>query len=166
MKHMTSLQKQRGVTLVVGLIMLVLITLMVTAAFMMSTTNLKSVGNMQHRDEAIAAANAAIEHVVGLNFPSLAAPQPFEIDIDQNAETPPYEVTVTVKGCTRSTPAPTSNPTQFSGVNSGIPNTSDFDTVWELEAVVADANTGARVTVLQGIRKRLAQTDPDLAKCS
>ena len=51
---------QHGATLVVGLIMLVLITLMVTSAFMLSSINLKSVGNMQFRDEAVAAANKNI----------------------------------------------------------------------------------------------------------
>ena len=55
---------QRGVTLIIGLIMLVLITLMVTTAFMLSNTNLKAVGNMQFRDEAIAAANVATEDVL------------------------------------------------------------------------------------------------------
>lgn len=58
---------QRGATLVVGLIMLVLITLMVTSAFTLSSTNLKSVGNMQFRNEALAAADVAIERV--LNSP-------------------------------------------------------------------------------------------------
>lgn len=166
MIQMTTQRAQRGATLVVGLIMLVLITLMVTTAFMLSNTNLKSVGNMQYRDEAIASANAAIEHVIGLNFTSLNAPQPFEMDLDQDANTPPYQVTVTVEGCRRSTLAPTYDPAELSGVSSGIANTSDFDTVWELKAVVSDALTGASVTVLQGVRKRMMFTDPDFSKCS
>ena len=57
MRPIASRHSQRGITLFVGLIMLVLITLMVTSAFTLSTSNLKSVGNMQARDEAIAAAD-------------------------------------------------------------------------------------------------------------
>jgi Tfp pilus assembly protein PilX len=68
MNQMTTPQKQRGVTLVIGLIMLVLITLMVISAFMLSNTNLKAVGNMQFRDEAIAAANVAIERSLAKTF--------------------------------------------------------------------------------------------------
>src|SRR2546428_759824 len=68
MSRSASLDTQRGATLVVGLIMLLLITLMVSSAFMLSTTNLKSVGNMQFKDESIAAANKAIEQVLSSPF--------------------------------------------------------------------------------------------------
>ena len=56
-------RRQGGAALIVGLIMLVLITLAVTAGFTLSNTNLKSVGNMQNRNEAVAASNRAIEEV-------------------------------------------------------------------------------------------------------
>ena len=68
MKRIPSPRAQQGITLIVGLIMLVLITLIVTSAFMLSHTNLKSVGNMQFRDESIAAANVAIEQVLASPF--------------------------------------------------------------------------------------------------
>jgi len=164
MNHMTSQRQQRGATLIVGLIMLVLVTLMMLTAFMMSSTNLKSVGNMQSRDEATAAANSAIEQVIGLSFPSLSAAQPYDVDIDMNVNTAPYKVIVTVEGCKRSTVAPTDQ-SLLSGVGANIVNAGAFDTVWELKAVVSDASTGTSVTVLQGVRKRLDQADPDLSKC-
>ena len=50
------LHSQDGATLAVGMIMLTLITVLVTSAFNLSTTNLAAVGNMQFRDEAIAVA--------------------------------------------------------------------------------------------------------------
>jgi Tfp pilus assembly protein PilX len=75
-------RQQDGAALIVGLIMLVLITLAVTAGFTLSNTNLKSVGNMQSRNEAVAASNRAIEEVAASlllpgvdGSPSLAAPQ-------------------------------------------------------------------------------------------
>lgn len=61
----TNRASQRGATLIVGLIMLVLIMLTVTAAFVLSGTNLRAVGNLQTRNEAEAAANRAIEEVIG-----------------------------------------------------------------------------------------------------
>jgi Tfp pilus assembly protein PilX len=53
--------RQGGAALVIGLIMLVLITLMLLAALNLGTTNFRAVSNMQFREEAIAAANQAID---------------------------------------------------------------------------------------------------------
>jgi hypothetical protein len=64
--------------------MLVLLTLVVTTAFMMSSGNLKAVGNMQFRDEAIAAANMAIEQVISSDFTTLPVNVPVSVDIDQD----------------------------------------------------------------------------------
>ena len=73
---------QRGATLVVGLIMLVLITVMVTSAFTLSSSNLKSVGNMQARDEAIAAGNRAIEQISASPFTDDPVAEEINVDID------------------------------------------------------------------------------------
>lgn len=61
---MTRLHSQRGATLLVALIMLVLLTLFAISALRTSTTNLKVVGNMQARTEALNAAQQAIENVI------------------------------------------------------------------------------------------------------
>jgi Tfp pilus assembly protein PilX len=55
---------QRGATLVIALIMLVLLTLFAISALNTSTTNLKVVGNMQARTEAFNAAQQAIDNVI------------------------------------------------------------------------------------------------------
>ena len=55
------MQRSSGAALVVGLIMLVLITIMLITALNLGTSSFRSVGNMQFRNEAIAAANVAIE---------------------------------------------------------------------------------------------------------
>ena len=57
-------RSQRGVTLVVGMIMLVLITLLVLASFHLGRNNLEIVGNAQQRNEALAAAQQTIEAAV------------------------------------------------------------------------------------------------------
>src|SRR6266550_9612093 len=57
-------RKQRGTSLFVGLIMLILLTLLGISAFQSSNTNLKIVGNMQVRQETLAAAQTATEQVL------------------------------------------------------------------------------------------------------
>jgi len=59
-----TIRLQRGATLVVALIMLVLLTLFAVSAMNTSIVNLKVVGNMQSRSEALAAAQQAIETVL------------------------------------------------------------------------------------------------------
>ena len=59
-----SRQNQRGTTLLIGLIMLVLLTLMGLSAINSSTSNLKVVGNMQYQQEVLGAAQSAINDVL------------------------------------------------------------------------------------------------------
>lgn len=88
-----NVQRQRGFSLVVGMVMMILITVMVVAAYTLSITNIKSVGNMQLRNEVIAAANKAIEEVVSTEFPANFAmtanvnPSTFDLDINNDGTT-------------------------------------------------------------------------------
>ena len=54
------LARERGATLVIGLIMLVLLTLHALAAYTVGTAQLRIVGNMHERQAAQAAANDAL----------------------------------------------------------------------------------------------------------
>ena len=78
--------RQRGaVTIFLSLLMLLLITVLVTTAFTMSTTGLRSVGNMQARNEAIAAAQLVIETELGGPFyttPAALSGQTVDINND------------------------------------------------------------------------------------
>lgn len=56
---------QRGIALIVGMIMLVVITLLVIGSFTLGKNNLEIVGNQQHRNEATASAQRAVEEAVG-----------------------------------------------------------------------------------------------------
>ena len=69
-----TLFAQRGAALVVSLIMLVLITLMVIAALNLGTANFRAVSNTQFREQAIAAANVAIQDRISSNFTGPANP--------------------------------------------------------------------------------------------
>jgi hypothetical protein len=167
MKPMNMKRRQRGATLIVGLIMLVLITLVVSAAFMMSTTNLKSVGNMQFRDEALAAANAAIEQVISSDavfFAVAAGTAPASQSISVGG----YSVTVARPVCRYATPVATAssndaNPNLHNEDSSNIAVTGVpgfLDTYWDIAAMVNDGATGTRVDTHQGIKITLPE-DPN-----
>jgi len=152
---LASCRAQRGATLVVGLIMLVLLTLVVTTAFMMSSGNLKAVGNMQFRDEAIAAANVAIEQIISTDFTTLPIAANIAVDIDQDG-TDDYAVAVQAPVCLQAVPVGGTLAT-LSGVTSGVPSSTDYNTVWDIRAQVASTATGASAVVRQGVRKRLTE---------
>lgn len=73
-------RRQRGATLIVTLIMLVVITLFAVSAFNSSNINMKVVGNMQQQGEAMRASQRAIEETVShtdfYNTPANAIPNP------------------------------------------------------------------------------------------
>jgi hypothetical protein len=145
-----SLHAQRGATLVVGLIMLALITLLVTTAFTLSNTNLKSVGNMQFRNEAIAAANKAIEQVLGSPFTVSPKDEMIETDIN-NDGTPDYRVVIATPVCVRAMPAGTTTKSSIS-LGKSMSQVTDWNTVWEINATVTDAASGASVRARSGVR--------------
>jgi len=159
---------QRGVTLIVGLIMLVLITLMVISAFTLSVSNLQSVGNMQFRNEAIAAANKAIELKIGSLCPAPCTTAPAAetgIQVDLNNDgTVDYTVTIATPTCIRRAALPGSSPAGGgSSVSLGLSvPPSNYNTVWDIDATVDDAAvSGASVHVRQGVRMLLTQTQCD-----
>lgn len=160
MSHLTS-RSQRGATLVISLIMLVLITLMVIAALTLSNSNLKSVGNMQFRNEAIAAANKAIEQVVGSAFTTAPTAENINVDIDNNGATD-YVVAIAQPQCIRATVANNAPPSSLT-LPTSMSGSSTWNTVWEIDATVtASQNTGgAAVHVRSGVRVLLTQAQKD-----
>jgi Tfp pilus assembly protein PilX len=165
MKTMISLRRQRGVTLIVALIMLVLITLMVVSAFTLSNTNLKSVGNMQFRNEAIAAANVAIERVISADFTTAPVASTHNVDLD-NDGTAEYTINVLKPSCIKSaglTSLPSTDPDAAKCTSGSGGAVLCYDTVWEISATVSTAvgagkATGVVATSKQGISKRVNVT--------
>jgi Tfp pilus assembly protein PilX len=162
MKKLRSipLRRQRGATLVMGIVFLTLLMLSVTIAFRMSNNNLKAVGNMQAQSEAEASAERAIEQVISTDTLFLA-PAPTNLAKDE------YDVAVSVAApqCIRSVAieantSPDSNPNIYiqnlpPGSNSGY-----VETHWNIAAEATGASTGARVVVNQGVRL-VMQADPN-----
>ena len=150
---------ERGAVLIVALMMLVLLSVLVASSFTLSSTNLKSVSNTQLRNEAIAAANAAIEQVMSSSFTDAPAPESINIDLNNDGTTD-YTVQLSAPVCVSASaitttalpPSSVTLPTAFTSANSTY-----FETVWDLDATVTDAASGASAHVHQGVRVLLPQ---------
>ena len=156
------MRNQRGLTLFVAMIILVMITLLVVSAFKVSNTNLKIVGAMQGRQEAVASSQAAIEQVLSSKFftenPSIVAATPIDVDINADG-VDDFTITMALPRCVRTAPVVLSNPptklqlecagsSRFPGATTP---TWCSNTIWELEATTTDKLTAAKTTVRQGV---------------
>lgn len=183
-----SPQYQSGVTLVVGMIMLVVMTLLALSAMRLANTNLKVVGNEQLQNEAQAAAAYALDAVA--NKTTFAADNATTITV--NVGQADYAVAVTKPACKRYR---TIQKSELVTVNAGgIPIIDPNDvpcftgsssspltlvggsisvdtsgaslcagTLWEVQASAApagtDANTGATNVTTEGIEQRMTVPD-------
>ncbi len=178
------LRAQRGATLLVALIMLVLLTMFAISSLNTATTNLKVVGNMQAKAEASNVAQEAIETVLSttqfITSPANAVLNPCgsantlcsDINSDGTNDyttvLSPAPKCVTVKpiknsqlnlsnaedlGCS-------AGQSQQFGVAGAVTGDSlCSNTVWEITAVTTGANSGASVTVTQGVGIRVSTDD-------
>lgn len=150
-----SPSRQRGAALVIGLIMLVLISLMLIAALNIGMTNFRSVGNMQYREEALAAANAAIQQRVSSTTALSTAITVSHIDIDSDGTTD-YDVTVTPV-CVNAFKVFTAPPSSLS-LGPAMSASPEWSTTWDITATSTDARTGVSVTVNTGVRVQMGDT--------
>lgn len=164
--------KQRGSTLLVGMIMLILLTLMAISAMNATTTGLQIVGNAQFREEATAAAQQAIEKVISSNF--TLNPVASSSTVSFGAAS--YTVQVEAPVCTSSVavtngelnPAVAADQNCLSSgqaTNTGIVGSTGvvvasaaswcYKQKWDIRATVVDANTGANIALHQGVYTRV-----------
>ena len=169
-----KLHKQQGITLVVGLIMLIVLTLLVVSAVRFSSTNLRIAGNMQAQTEAAAAAQQGIENVLGTDFAKAPASATVAVDLNNDGVTD-YIAKVDVPVCNSITPlsGADGNPSiaddqslfsSGTSDNSGIINSAGNSTgstsfiqkqKWDLKVRVTDNKTGADLTQHQGVAVRV-----------
>lgn len=169
-----TLRKQKGVTLVVGLIMLIVLTLLVVSAVRFSSTNLRIAGNMQIQNEASTAAQQGIEKLLDTDF--TLAPVATNIDVDLNNDgVKDYTVAIVQPVCNsaQSLTGADGNPnvaddqalfSSGGSDNSGIIDSSGNSTggtsyvqkqKWDVTARVTDSRSGADLTQHQGIAIRV-----------
>ena len=134
------MKRQRGMTLLVVLVMLVVITLLGIASIRISGSNLLVVGNMQSRKLVENYGLQAIEQVMN----SIA---PF------NAPTAPVAVTVPA-GLTVSVSNRTCTFSAAAAGTSAVSPIAPEDNNWEFSVSVTDSFTGARTTMVQGVKIR------------
>jgi len=186
--------QQRGATLIVALILLVLLTLFAVTSFNLGKSSLQTVGNMQHRNEAIAAAQQTMEEAISttrlflspanviLNGnPSCNNGQANTKCIDVNGDGN-ADITVSLTPtptCIKAQPILNSqlNPSSANDVGCGLQTAQGFgiagqatgnslcaDSMWEVTAVAKDNLTGAQYSVTEGIGVRVS-TDDIAASC-
>lgn len=149
---------QQGATLLVSLILLLLLTMMVGSAFTLTTANQKAVFNMQERDEAVAAANAAIEQAINnLAFNAAPAGGTFNVAVNAHASRT-YSVRLRPPQCTGFRLAAS---TEASSVTLGTMSDSRWDTVWDITVDVLDGSGNPVTTVRTGVRVRLGNADKE-----
>ncbi len=177
-------RRQQGATLLVAMIMLVVLMLFVVSAMNTATTNLKVVGNMQAKNEALTAAQQAIETTLSqpqfITTPANALPVPCGaantlcMNVSGNA-TPDYTTVlnpapscVTVKPIKNTELNLTNSEDlgcsagqqqQFGVAGAVTGDSLCANTVWEITAQTTGANSGAAVTAVQGVGVRISGDD-------
>ena len=156
MRHLnSSLGLQRGATLLVSLIMLVVLTLFAVAGFNLSSINLKIAGNFQQQRLLEAVAQQEIEQIISTSTPFRSDVLPANQTLCANGSlgcasgynAGGYNVIVSAPKCNYWGTA--------KGYTKKIGELTPEDTDWELRAASTDALTGAQATVSQGVRMRL-----------
>lgn len=145
---MRTLQQQRGISLVMALIMLVVLTLTAISSTSSVNSSLRIAGNMQIQDEVLTAAQMAIDDQLSslANF-TTAVNRVVRVDINRDG-TNDYNVMLYAPVCISSAVGQTPGKQDDSQLSASSPN----KTYWDIRAEVTDEQTGATVTVYQGVR--------------
>jgi Tfp pilus assembly protein PilX len=175
--------RQRGMTLLVALIMLVLMTLFAVSSFNIGKSSLQVVGNMQSRNQAFAAAQLTLAEAISLpaftNTPAnallfpCAGPNTRCVDVNGDGIND-VTVTLTAASCIASQTIKNSSlnlslpgdagcskgvSQSFGIVGSASGDSLCANTLWELTASAADNLTQARANVVQGVTVRVSLDD-------
>jgi hypothetical protein len=177
---------QRGATLIIALIMLVLLTLFAISAMTSSNTSLIIASNTQTRLEAIAAVQQEIDKAMSVNFTaapgSVAGNKPVDINGDGTND---YDVVVATPVCISSLPIKKEsgelnilNPSDAACFGSSTAGSSGVivggkggggasggnslcaNSQWALNAGATDVITGANVSITQGMAVRVIISAP------
>lgn len=180
-------KSQNGVTLLISMIMLVIITLLTISSFKTGKGDLEVVGNIQQRNQAVAAAQSAIEQTISLpqfsKTPADAVPspcvsasgvrQPNTICADFYGDGKSKISVKIIPTCVRIKPVPSAalDPakpddagcTLGVGQSFGVAGTSSdsslcSDALWDIQADSLDLNSGAKASLNQGVVLRQSST--------
>ena len=177
--------RQRGVSLLIALILLAAITFLSVSAFNAGTANVRVVGNTEARQEAHAAVQAAIDQTISNTLfttdPAAVAAAPIDVDIDGDGLVDLQPVLQPAPACRRVSPIRMTEldaalEADLACMGSGVARTAGIDSAdaaveagkslcanseWLIRAQLADANTGVQVALNQGVGVRILETDSE-----
>ena len=168
-------RRQRGSTLLMGLIMLVLLTLMGLASVNMATSNLKVVGNMQYQQEALAAAQVSLNKVLSKgSYFSDPSTSPTSDAVDMTGDgvadytvalTPPCilstkdilvsELSLTIADDLLCMSSSVVKNTGIMGQATGAAKSDCANVTWRVTASVSDTSSKAAVSLTQSARQKM-----------
>ena len=152
--------RQAGVTLAISLILLTLVTLVIVTAMYLSTANIRSVSNLQFRDQAVVGANAAIERRVESGFLSPEDLTQVTVDVDEDGNT---DMTVTVETeCLRAVKSDF-QPASSVTLPARLRQQPTWHVTYDIDAIATDSTTGAAVEVRSGVRVLMSDSRRQVA---
>lgn len=140
MRNATQIRSQSGMTLLIALAMLVVITLLGVSAIRMTSSSMLVVGNMQWKRTAENIGMMAIEQTMNSSSPFANPTAPVTFSAPAG-----YTVAIGNRSCLRSTPA-----SGYSALSAVAPE----ENIWEFTISVTDTITGARSSMVQGAKIR------------
>ena len=168
-------RRQSGITLVMSLIMLMVLTLLVVSAVRFGNINLKISGNAQTETEATAATQVAIEQtlkqvVAADRIDSIAAQPAVAVSTGGasytvNVAKPACVLTKNIKNIELDASKAndrlcfgSADPDKLVGSDGKLMEapTSCKGQQWEIAATTSDSSTGAQVSMLQGVSLRVS----------
>lgn len=160
MSYRDAIRRQRGVTLIITLVMLVVLTLFAVSAMRLSNVNLKITGNYQWQKEMESLTDSALEQLnsSASSFDNAAVQGGTAVDQDICADGTlvaaggctllnPDIGTVSVPRCTANRPA--------EGYTKKLGELAPDDTDWVTSAEATDSLSGAKITIYRGTTVRL-----------
>ena len=174
-------QRQRGVTIVIAILFLLILSIFAVSSFNSGTTNTRITGNMIARQESHASAQLLIDNTLSsaafANDPSSVAAETFPVDMtgdgtaDYTAKLAPAPTCHRVRAiknleldgesdldlpCLKGSGPP---PLDSDSPDPTVDNSSCANTEWNVRAAVVDEVTGASVAINQGVGVRVQSTD-------
>lgn len=147
-------QRQRGVVLILSLIMLVVLTLLAISAIRLSTVNLRAVANAQARSEAMSAAQRTVDLVLSSNFTENLAGTQQELAVSEGGKN--YKVLV-ARPCLVRLSRIKNEDLDLAVADdakcyepASNPYSACARTIWQLQAKASSGWFGANVTITQG----------------
>lgn len=159
--------RQRGIVLILSLIMLVVLTLLAVSAIRLSTVNLRTVANAQSRNEAMSTAQRTIDLVLSSNFTDNIAGTASTVTVSEGGKD--YTVVIARPCLVRSAPvqnialpppaAPppgkTCGPYPECTCRLGGTYSQCSDTIWQIQATSTSGWFGATISITQGTGIRM-----------